>query len=47
MDLVTRKPNLITYMAQLQDEKFIKKMENFIIEQSSEHTEESKPFTVE
>lgn len=46
MDLQTRKLNLITYLAQLQDEKFIKKIENYILSESAENTEEFKPFTV-
>lgn len=31
MDLQTRKLNLISYLAQLQDENFVVKIENFIL----------------
>lgn len=31
MDLQTRKLNLITYLAQIQDEQFIEKIEEFIL----------------
>ena len=34
MDLQTRKLNLISYLAQLQDENFLGKIENFILSKS-------------
>ncbi len=44
MDLQTRKLDLIAYLAQLQDESFITKIENYILR---EHSEKFKVFTVE
>ncbi|MFK7747971.1 MAG: hypothetical protein AB8B65_06260 [Kordia sp.] len=46
MDLQTRKLNLIAYLAQLQDEKFIEKLEKFIL-RKQEDTSEYIPFTVD
>lgn len=46
MDLQTRKLNLISYLAQLQDEKFIERIEKFIL-RKQEHTFDFKPFTVD
>ena len=48
MDLETRKLNLITYLAQLQDESFFEKIENFILRRlEKEDHSEFKPFTAE
>lgn len=47
MDLQTRKLNLITYLAQLQDENFFEKIENYILRKSKEKTEEFRQFSVE
>ncbi|MBP7174138.1 MAG: hypothetical protein KBA33_08760 [Cloacibacterium sp.] len=48
MDLQTRKLNLITYLAQLQDESFFEKIEKYIFTKvGKEKIEELKPFTVE
>lgn len=47
MDLQTRKLNLITYLAQIKDEIFFNKLENFILKKEVEHNPEIKPFTVE
>ena len=47
MDLQTRKLNLITYLAQLQDEIFFEKIENYILRKSKEKTEEFRQFSVE
>jgi hypothetical protein len=48
MDLQTRKLNLISYLAQIQDEKFIEKLESFILaKKSEEESNDLKPFTVE
>ena len=46
MDLQTRKLNLISYLAQLQDENFIAKIENFILNRHS-NSSDIKPFTEE
>ncbi len=46
MDLQTRKLNLIAYLAQLQDEKFIERIEKFIL-RKQENESDFKPFTVE
>ena len=46
MDLQTRKLNLIAYLSQLQDEKFIDKIEQFILKRQK-GTADFKPFTVE
>lgn len=45
MDLQTRKLNLISYLAQLQDEDFIEKIERFIL-RTQESGSEIKPFTI-
>lgn len=50
MDLQTRKLNLISYLAQIQDENILSKIEDFILQkklptQNSE--QELKPFTVD
>ena len=47
MDLQTRKLNLITYLAQIKDEIFFDKLENFILKREVERSSELKPFTVE
>ena len=48
MDLQTRKLNLITYLAQLQDESFFEKIENYILrKQADEKNADIKPFTVD
>ncbi|SDQ06499.1 hypothetical protein SAMN05421664_0266 [Chryseobacterium soldanellicola] len=46
MDIQTRKLNLITYLAQLQDESFFEKIEEYILSKldKEDHT---KPFSVE
>ena len=46
MDLQTRKLNLISYLAQLQDENFLVKIENFILSKAGKDLE-LKPFTQE
>lgn len=46
MDLQTRKLNLISYLAQLQDEKFIERIEKFILRKQKNESD-FKPFTVE
>ena len=47
MVLQTRKLNLITYLAQIKDEIFFDKLENYILKREAEHNPEFKPFTVE
>lgn len=48
MDLETRKLNLITYLAQLQDEIFFEKIENYILKRfEKEDNSEFRPFTSE
>lgn len=47
MDLQTRKLNLITYLAQLQDEFFFEKIEDYVLRKSKEKNLEFKPFTPE
>ncbi|WP_142785224.1 hypothetical protein [Changchengzhania lutea] len=47
MDLQTRKLNLITYLAQIKDEIFFDKLENYILKKEVEHNPGLKPFTVE
>ncbi|WP_318640571.1 hypothetical protein [Flavobacterium ardleyense] len=47
MDLSTRKLNLITYLAQIKDEIFFDKLENYILKREAELNPELKPFTVE
>ena len=44
MDLQTRKLNLITYLAQLQDESLFEKIENLIFK--NDKNTEFNPFTV-
>ncbi|NBC58666.1 MAG: hypothetical protein GVY05_10350 [Bacteroidetes bacterium] len=46
MDLQTRKLNLISYLAQLQDEKFFEGIEKYIINKK-EKEYDFKPFTVD
>ena len=46
MDLQTRKLNLISYLAQIQDENFIEKIENFILSKSGKDSD-FKKFTEE
>lgn len=48
MDLQTRKLNLITYLAQLQDESFFSKIEEYILAKfEKEDHSEFIPFTVD
>ena len=47
MDLQTRKLNLITYLAQIKDEMFFDKLENYILKREVEHNPDLKPFTLE
>jgi len=47
MDLQTRKLNLITYLAQLQDENFFEKIENYVLRKTKKEESEFKPFTVD
>ena len=47
MDLPTRKLNLITYLAQIKDEIFFDKLENYILDREAELNSALKPFTVE
>ena len=48
MDLSNRKLNLITYLAQIQDELFFDKIENFIFSKlDKEDHSDFKPFSVE
>ena len=47
MDLPTRKLNLITYLAQIKDEIFFDKLENYILDREAELNPDLKPFTVE
>ncbi|WP_445748570.1 hypothetical protein [Polaribacter sp.] len=47
MDLQTRKLHLISYLAQLQDELFLEKLETYILKQEKEQQTEFKQFTVE
>jgi hypothetical protein len=46
MDLQTRKLNLISYLAQLQDEIVIERIEKFILRKQKEEFD-IEPFTVE
>ena len=46
MDFQTRKLNLITYLAKLQDEIFFDKLEKYILKRENEHRSELKPFTI-
>jgi hypothetical protein len=47
MDLQTRKLNLITYLAQVQDEVLLEKLESYILKNEREFYSELKPFTIE
>ncbi len=47
MDFQTRKLKLITYLAQLQDENFFEKIENYILFKSKNKNDEIKPFTIQ
>lgn len=47
MDLQTRKLNLISYLAQLQDENFIEKIEKFISRKQQAENIDFKSFTVD
>ena len=47
MDLQTRKLNLITYLAQIKDELFFDKLENYILNREIENNPDLKPFTIE
>lgn len=48
MDIQTRKLNLITYLAQLQDENFFEKIEKYILTKSEkEDHSEFVPFTID
>jgi hypothetical protein len=47
MDLQTRKLNLITYLAQIKDEIFFDKLENYILKREIEYNPDLKPFTVD
>lgn len=46
MDLQTRKLNLITYLAQIKDEIFFDKLENYILKNEAELNPGLKPLTV-
>ncbi|UZT97694.1 hypothetical protein ODZ84_21385 [Chryseobacterium fluminis] len=46
MDIQTRKLNLITYLAQLQDERFFDKIEEYILSKL-EKEDHTKPLSVE
>lgn len=47
MDLQTRKLNLITYLAQLQDEVFFEKLESFILKKEVNYKTDIKPFSLD
>ena len=47
MDLQIRKLNLITYLAQVQDEVLLEKLESYILKNEREFYSELKPFTIE
>lgn len=47
MDLQSRKLHLITFLAQIQDEELIGKIEAYIFKDSQEGMDTVKPFTVE
>lgn len=47
MDLQTRKLNLITYLAQIQDEILFEKLEMYIIKNGKENPSDLKPFTID
>jgi hypothetical protein len=46
MDIQTRKLNLITYLAQLQDESFFEKIEEYILSKV-EKEDHTRPFSIE
>lgn len=46
MDLQTRKLNLIAYLAQIQDENFIERIEKFISRKQESKNFNFEPFTV-
>lgn len=47
-DLQTRKLNLITYIAELKDEEFFEKIENYILHKNPEMNDSDFPtFTIE
>lgn len=47
MDLQTRKLNIISYIAQLRDEKFLQKIENYILNNTDiENMNDTIPFSV-
>lgn len=48
MDLQTRKLNVISYLAQIQDESILSKIENYILKRKeTENESDFKPFTVD
>lgn len=47
MDLQTRKLNLITYLAQLQDEHFFDKIEDYILSKLERDRSDHNPFSIE
>ncbi len=47
MDLQTRKLNLITYLAQIKDEIFFDKLENYTLKTEIEYNLDLKSFTFE
>ncbi|MDO5509262.1 MAG: hypothetical protein Q4F57_01065 [Weeksellaceae bacterium] len=47
MDLQTRELNLITYLAQLQNENFFEKFENYIFKNSRETNQEFTSFSAD
>lgn len=47
MDLQTRKLNLIAYLAQLQDESFFVKIENYILRKAKNEESKFRPFTID
>ncbi|SHF29099.1 hypothetical protein [Chryseobacterium takakiae] len=46
MDIQTRKLNLITYLAQLEDESFFEKIEEYILSKVEEE-DHTRPFSIE
>lgn len=47
MDFQTRKLNLIAYLAQIQDESILKKIEGFILKKRENNQDDIKPFTLD
>ncbi|MEO9257904.1 MAG: hypothetical protein ABI207_05955 [Crocinitomicaceae bacterium] len=48
MDLQTRKLNIIAYLAQIQDEGILNKIEDFILKRKLKNSDsEFKPFTID